>query len=135
MARLIVAMPSPVDVLSGDRNKPCDWREPMVTINNAAASRTMSQYERDSLRDGMVSFPLEGRASGATAPARAGYGDWRRNHGRDVLRERAGPGATVCARPHARVSRSMSGRGAVGARPRLMIRQPGPVRRAAAGCA
>src|SRR3954469_13185114 len=49
MARLMVAMPSPVEVFSGDRNSPCDCREPMVTMSSAAASRTMNQYESVSL--------------------------------------------------------------------------------------
>src|SRR5216683_1032047 len=37
-ARLMVVMPRPVDVLSGDTNRPRDWRAPIVTIRIAAAA-------------------------------------------------------------------------------------------------
>jgi hypothetical protein len=33
----MVVMPRPVDVLSGETNRPSDWRAPIVTIKMAAA--------------------------------------------------------------------------------------------------
>src|SRR6202521_4395065 len=36
-AKLMVVMPRPVDVLSGETNRPSDWRAPIVTIKMAAA--------------------------------------------------------------------------------------------------
>ena len=41
IAKLMVTMPSPVDVFSGPRNKPIDWRAPMVTIKMPAAASVM----------------------------------------------------------------------------------------------
>ena len=38
IAKLMLAMPSPVLVLMGLRNRPSDWRVPMVTIRMPAAA-------------------------------------------------------------------------------------------------
>src|SRR4029450_12077945 len=38
IAKLIVTMPSPVEVFSGETNSPSDWRAPIVTISIAAAA-------------------------------------------------------------------------------------------------
>src|SRR5664279_17802 len=43
IARLIDAMPSAVLVLSGARNRPSDWRAPMVTIRMPAAESVTAQ--------------------------------------------------------------------------------------------
>ena len=42
-AKLMVAMPRPVEVLIGPRNRPSDWRAPMVTIRMPAAARVMAR--------------------------------------------------------------------------------------------
>jgi hypothetical protein len=36
-AKLMVVIPSPVELLSGETNKPSDWRAPIVTIRMPAA--------------------------------------------------------------------------------------------------
>src|SRR5260221_11374737 len=51
IARLMLAMPSPVAVLSGETNRPSDWRAPMVIISTEAASRTTGQKAWGTARD------------------------------------------------------------------------------------
>ncbi len=42
-AKLMVAMPRPVAELSGEMNRPNDWRTPIVTIRKAAAARVTAK--------------------------------------------------------------------------------------------
>jgi hypothetical protein len=42
-AKLMLAMPSPVDVLIGEMYSPRDWRTPMVIIRIAEAISTIGQ--------------------------------------------------------------------------------------------
>jgi hypothetical protein len=42
IAKLMVTMPSPVLVFSGDTNRPSDWRAPIVIISSDAAATTTS---------------------------------------------------------------------------------------------
>ncbi len=46
-AKLIDAMPRPVAVLIGDRNRPMVWRAPMVIIMMAAAASISAQAARE----------------------------------------------------------------------------------------
>src|SRR3984893_8187875 len=75
-ARLIVVMPRPVDVLSGETNQPSDWRAPIVTIKMAAAEsvtttagllqvlidspseRFLERPQIDFVRPGAASLPM-----------------------------------------------------------------------------
>src|SRR5262245_3855092 len=56
-AKLIDAMPSPVDVLSGDTKRPSDWRIPIVTIRNAAPLKMISQIARGEVAVVMLFLP------------------------------------------------------------------------------
>jgi hypothetical protein len=49
IAKLIVTMPSPVLVFSGDTKSPSDWRAPIVTISIAAAINVISHQLCDLL--------------------------------------------------------------------------------------
>src|SRR5258706_4516375 len=51
IARLMLAMPSPVAVLSGETNRASAWRPPMVIISTGAASRTTGQKAWVTARD------------------------------------------------------------------------------------
>src|ERR1700681_4631698 len=75
-ARLIVVMPRPVDVLSGEMKRPSDWRAPIVTIRMAAADnvtttagllqvligspseRFLERPQIDFVRPGAASLPM-----------------------------------------------------------------------------
>src|ERR1700730_19221633 len=75
-AKQMVVMPRPVDVLSGETNRPSDWRAPIVTIKMAAAEsvtttagllqvlidspseRFLERPQIDFVRPGAASLPM-----------------------------------------------------------------------------
>src|SRR6266446_4666656 len=61
-AKLMVVMPRPVDVLSGETNRPSDWRAPIVTIRMAAADSVTTtagllQVLIDTLSERLLEWP------------------------------------------------------------------------------
>ena len=62
-AKLIVAMPRPVAVLSGETKRPSDWRAPIVTMRIAAAASVTIQALRG--RGGAEAVIAVIRAEGA----------------------------------------------------------------------
>src|SRR5687767_3099092 len=87
IAKLIVAMPRPVVVFSGETNSPIDCRAPIVIIRMAAATSMK----------GHTCAPV--RATVGPAEAAAAEVDWAVMHGL-LARERVGRGSRVLSAAH-----------------------------------
>src|SRR5712691_9734079 len=107
----MVVMPRPVELLSGEMNRPSDWRAPIVTIKMPAADKVTTTADLlHVLIDALM--PARVRQPGIEAPARScrtaarwraappRNGSIRRRHGgRESSRARPGRARPALHRP------------------------------------
>src|SRR4029453_4513915 len=115
-ARLIMVMPRPVELFSGETNKPSDCRAPIVTIRIAAAAKVTIQMLRvrgtafvvvvivAALYDGRSSEPARHVDNALQLGGYLARGERRPASGADSLPARNAATACATARPTLRTS-------------------------------